>query len=95
MMMMMPKMMMTTTKTTMTTLTIMMMMLVKQVEQSKHKKAVVQVRIGEMDSACEIGTFVTLTARPGQQKMFWNMLQLYEALRLTTYSGIASKWVWS
>eukprot|EP00973_Karenia_brevis_P031987 4414101-Karenia_brevis.AAC.1 len=93
-MMMMLMMTMTTTKTTMTTLTMMMMMLVKQVEQSKHKKATVRVRAGDLDSACEISTFVTLTARPAQQKMYWNMLQLYDALRLTTYGGVASKWVW-
>ena len=59
-----------------------------------HETGLCTIQVGATGAGLPIGCYVFAEPRRGKLRMFWNLHSLYGFLKLSSYKGQASKWVY-
>ena len=57
-----------------------------------HKAGQAHLVVGDCRATIHLAVYVFSKAKPGRQRCFWSLHQLYEALNLSAYRGEPSQW---
>lgn len=64
-------------------------------KRSNFEGGEVKLKLGLAKALSAVGAFMMAWPRGGGCRIFWNLNDLYKALSLTVWRGIASKWIWN
>ena len=64
-------------------------------KMASHEIGRAELQTGHCRSKCILQTAIFRQARPARCRVFWSMNDVYQALQLSTYKGVPSKWIFN